>query len=155
MNRLIILLSFFLFVEGEAAVLFNVNFDSSSEISDGGGGFPPPTGLPFVTTLTANTPNTTHPGSILGQALWIQSYSDGDHFSFRLFAQPDQRIRMTAIWYGIATEPPSGPDSIFVDFISLGGGVSQQVASGTFGLEFFDVLSNTCLLYTSPSPRDA
>lgn len=145
MNRLAILLSFALVVKGNAAVLFNVNFDSSSEvpvISDGGG-VPAPIGVPTVTTLTANPPNTTHRGSVLGQALWMQSYSNGDYFSFRLFAEPDQQIRMTGIWFGIATDPSNGPSSVSVDFLSVGGSVFQQVASGTFGLEFLDVLSDT------------
>ncbi len=145
MNRLVALLLFAFLVEGNAAVLFNVNFDSSSDlpsISDGGGGFPAPIGAPVVTTLTANPPNTTHLGSILGQALWMQSYSTGDYFSFRLLADPYQQIRMTGIWFGVATDLANGPSSVSVDFISIGGTVSQQVASGTFGLEFFDVLSD-------------
>lgn len=146
MNRLITFLLFAFLVEGNATVLFNVNFDSSSDlpsISDGGGSFLAANGVPAVTTLTANPPNTIHRGSILGQALWMQSYSTGDYFSFRLLADPDQQIRMTGIWFGVATDLANGPSSIFVDFFSIGGTVSQQVASGTFGLEFFDVLSDT------------
>lgn len=127
-------------------VLFNVYFGEASEspsISDGGGGFPAPKGVPTVTSLTANSPNNTHPGNILDQTLWIESYSDGDYFSFRLIAESGQQIRMTNVWYGVATDPSSGPSSVLVDFLSIGGSVSQQVASGTSGLDFFDVLSDT------------
>ena len=67
----------------------------------------------------------------------------GDYFSFRLLADPGQQIRITSIWFGIATDLPTGPSSISVDFLSIGGSVSQQVASGTFGLENLDILSDT------------
>lgn len=146
MKRFFILLSLALVAKVNAAIVFNVNYDSSSElpvISDGGGGSPAPVGVPTVTTLTANPPNATHPGSVPGQALWMQNYSTGDYFSFRLFAEPEQQIRMTGIWFGVATDPVTGPSSISVNFLSIGGGVSQQIASGTFGLESLDVLSDT------------
>ncbi|MDB4438504.1 hypothetical protein N9195_02840, partial [bacterium] len=135
-----------LIVECNATVLFNVNFGFSSEepiLSDEGGGFPAPIGIPTVTSLTANPSNATHPGNILDQTLWMESYSDGDYFSFQLFAEPGQQIRMKSIWYGVATDASDGPGSVIVDFMSIGGSVSQQIASGTFGLEFFDVLSDT------------
>ncbi len=146
MNRLVFLLSLVIIVEGKAVVLFNVNFGFASEeplISNEGGGLPAPMGVPTVTSLTANPPNVTHPGNVADQTLWMESYSDGDYFSFQLFAEPGQQIRMTNIWYGVATDPSSGPSAVLVDFLSIGGNVSQQVASGTFGLDFFDILSDT------------
>ena len=51
-----------------------------------------------------------------------------------------------------------GPENVVtIKVVGVGGAgnnvVNRMVKSGTQGVEFISV--NTCLLYTSPSPRDA